>query len=391
MDDFPRIKRLPPYIFSITDALKKDARARGEDIIDFGMGNPDQPTPKHIVDKLIETVQRGDTHRYSQSKGIPRLRQAICNWYKERFDVDLDAEKEAIVTLGSKEGIAHLAMAVLGPGDAVLVPNPSYPVHPYGFVIADADVRHVPLAPGVDFFAELEKAIATSWPKPKVLVLNFPGNPTTQCVDLEFFEKVIAIAKENDIWVVQDLAYADIVFDGYKAPSILQVEGAKDVAVEFFTLSKSYNMPGWRIGFCVGNPTLVGALARMKSYLDYGMFTPVQVAAIAALEGDQSGVAENREMYRKRRDVLCEGLNAIGWQVEKPKATMFVWAKIPLASKKTSMDFSLAVLEKSNVAISPGIGFGSEGEGHIRIALVENKQRIRQAMKNMQIFFDDKI
>ena len=304
MDDFPRIKRLPPYIFSITDALKKDARARGEDIIDFGMGNPDQPTPKHIVDKLIETVQRGDTHRYSQSKGIPRLRQAICNWYKERFDVNLDAEKEAIVTLGSKEGIAHLAMAVLGPGDAVLVPNPSYPVHPYGFVIADADVRHVPLAPGVDFFAELEKAIATSWPKPKVLVLNFPGNPTTQCVDLEFFEKVIAIAKENDIWVVQDLAYADIVFDGYKAPSILQVEGAKDVAVEFFTLSKSYNMPGWRIGFCVGNPTLVGALARMKSYLDYGMFTPVQVAAIAALEGDQSGVAENREMYRKRRDVL---------------------------------------------------------------------------------------
>ncbi|MDG0999373.1 MAG: alanine transaminase [Pseudomonadales bacterium] len=390
MDDFPRIKRLPPYIFSITDALKKDARARGEDIIDFGMGNPDQPTPKHIVDKLIETVQRGDTHRYSQSKGIPRLRQAICNWYKERFDVDLDAEKEAIVTLGSKEGIAHLAMAVLGPGDAVLVPNPSYPVHPYGFVIADADVRHVPLAPGVDFFAELEKAIATSWPKPKVLVLNFPGNPTTQCVDLEFFEKVVAIAKENDIWVVQDLAYADIVFDGYKAPSILQVEGAKDVAVEFFTLSKSYNMPGWRIGFCVGNPTLVGALARMKSYLDYGMFTPVQVAAIAALEGDQSGVAENREMYRKRRDVLCEGLNAIGWQVEKPKATMFVWAKIPPQFQSMgSLEFAKFVLKEAKVAVSPGIGFGQYGDDHVRFALIENEHRTRQALRGLKKMFQN--
>ena len=390
MDDFPRIKRLPPYIFSITDALKKDARARGEDIIDFGMGNPDQPTPKHIVDKLIETVQRGDTHRYSQSKGIPRLRQAICNWYKERFDVDLDAEKEAIVTLGSKEGIAHLAMAVLGPGDAVLVPNPSYPVHPYGFVIADADVRHVPLAPGVDFFAELEKAIATSWPKPKVLVLNFPGNPTTQCVDLEFFEKVIAIAKENDIWVVQDLAYADIVFDGYKAPSILQVEGAKDVAVEFFTLSKSYNTPGWRIGFCVGNPTLVGALARMKSYLDYGMFTPVQVAAIAALEGDQSGVAENREMYRKRRDVLCEGLNAIGWQVEKPKATMFVWAKIPPQFQSMgSLEFAKFVLKEAKVAVSPGIGFGQYGDDHVRFALIENEHRTRQALRGLKKMFQN--
>ena len=390
MDDFPRIKRLPPYIFSITDALKKDARARGEDIIDFGMGNPDQPTPKHIVDKLIETVQRGDTHRYSQSKGIPRLRQAICNWYKDRFDVDLDAEKEAIVTLGSKEGIAHLAMAVLGPGDAVLVPNPSYPVHPYGFVIADADVRHVPLAPGVDFFAELEKAIATSWPKPKVLVLNFPGNPTTQCVDLEFFEKVIAIAKENDIWVVQDLAYADIVFDGYKAPSILQVEGAKDVAVEFFTLSKSYNMPGWRIGFCVGNPTLVGALARMKSYLDYGMFTPVQVAAIAALEGDQSGVAENREMYRKRRDLLCEGLNAIGWEVEKPKATMFVWAKIPPQFQSLgSLEFAKFVLKEAKVAVSPGIGFGQYGDDHVRFALIENEHRTRQALRGLKKMFQN--
>ncbi|MFT4711730.1 MAG: alanine-synthesizing transaminase [Candidatus Azotimanducaceae bacterium] len=390
MDDFPRIKRLPPYIFSITDALKKDARARGEDIIDFGMGNPDQPTPKHIVDKLIETVQRGDTHRYSQSKGIPRLRQAICDWYKRRFDVDLNSETEAIVTLGSKEGIAHLAMAILGPGDAVLVPNPSYPVHPYGFVIADADVRHVPLTPGVDFFAELKKAIETSWPKPKVLVLNFPGNPTTQCVELDFFEKVIAIAKENNIWVVQDLAYADIVFDGYKAPSILQVEGAKDVAVEFFTLSKSYNMAGWRIGFCVGNPKLVGALARMKSYLDYGMFTPVQVAAIAALEGDQSGVEENRVMYRKRRDVLCEGLNDLGWEVEKPKATMFVWAKIPPQFQNMgSLEFAKFVLKEAKVAVSPGIGFGQYGDDHVRFALIENEHRTRQALRGLKKMFQN--
>ena len=322
MDDFPRIKRLPPYIFSITDSLKKEARARGEDIIDFGMGNPDQPTPRHIVDKLIETVQRPDTHRYSQSKGIPRLRRAICNWYKDRFEVDLDPDSEAIVTLGSKEGIAHLAMAVLGSGDGVLVPNPSYPIHPYGAVIADADVRHVPLTADVDFFEELEKAIINSWPKPKVLIINFPGNPTAQCVELDFFEKVIRVAKEHDIWVIQDLAYADIVFDDYVAPSILQVPGAKDIAVEFFSLSKSYNMPGWRIGFCVGNPTLVGALTKIKSYLDYGMFTPIQVAAIAALEGDQSCVEDNRLMYSSRRDVLCDGLNAAGWQVARPKATM---------------------------------------------------------------------
>ena len=390
MDDFPRIKRLPPYIFSITDALKKDARARGEDIIDFGMGNPDQPTPKHIVDKLIETVQRGDTHRYSQSKGIPRLRQAICNWYKERFDVDLDAEKEAIVTLGSKEGIAHLAMAVLGPGDAVLVPNPSYPVHPYGFVIADADVRHVPLAPGVDFFAELEKAIATSWPKPKVLVLNFPGNPTTQCVDLEFFEKVIAIAKENDIWVVQDLAYADIVFDGYKAPSILQVEGAKDVAVEFFTLSKSYNMPGWRVGFMVGNASLVAALTKIKSYLDYGIFTPIQVAAIEALEGDQSCVKEICSMYQSRRDILCSGLESIGWKVEIPRATMFVWAKIPEHYRAMgSIEFSKALINRAKVGVSPGIGFGSYGDEYVRICLIENEHRIRQAIRGIRSMFKE--
>jgi len=388
MDDFPRIKRLPPYIFSITDGLKRDARARGEDIIDFGMGNPDQATPKHVVDKLIETAQRGDTHRYSQSKGIPRLRAAICNWYKERYDVDLDPESEAIVTLGSKEGIAHLALAILGPGDSVLVPNPSYPVHPYGFVIADADVRHVPLTPDKDFFEELENAIVNTWPKPKVLVLNFPGNPTTECVELSFFEKVVEMAKEHKIWVVQDLAYADIVFDGYKAPSILEVPGAKDVAVEFFTMSKSYNMPGWRIGFCVGNPTLVGALARIKSYLDYGMFTPIQVAAIAALEGDQSCVEEVRQMYLARRDVLCEGLVSAGWHVEKPKATMFVWAKIPEQYQHMgSLEFSKHLLKEAKVAVSPGIGFGQHGDDHVRFALIENEHRTRQAIRGIKQMF----
>ena len=392
MEEFPRIKRLPPYIFSITDALKREARARGEDIIDFGMGNPDQETPQHIVDKLTETVQRGDTHRYSQSKGIPRLRKAICNWYKDRFEVELDFETEAIVTLGSKEGIAHLAMAVLGPGDAVLVPNPSYPVHPYGFVIADADVRHVPLTKDVDFFEELEQAITNTWPKPKVLVLNFPGNPTTECVELEFFEKVIATAKEHGIWVVQDLAYADLVYDDYEVPSILQVEGAKDIAVEFFTMSKSYNMPGWRVGFCVGNPTLVGALARIKSYLDYGTFTPIQVAAIAALEGDQSCVLEIRNMYRRRRDVLCEGLNTLGWEVTPPKATMFVWAKIPPQFEHMgSLEFSKLLLKKAKVAVSPGVGFGQYGDDHVRFALIENEHRTRQALRGIKKMFRDQV
>ena len=388
MDDFPRIKRLPPYIFSITDKLKQDARARGEDIVDFGMGNPDQATPQHIVDKLIESVQKGDTHRYSQSKGIPRLRKAICDWYERRFDVDLDPESEAIVCLGSKEGIAHLAMAVLGPGDGVLVPNPSYPVHTYGAVIADADVRHVPLTPNVDFFSELETAITNSWPKPKLLLVNFPGNPTTQCVDIDFYERQVAVAKEHQIWIVQDLAYADLVFDGYQVPSILQVPGAKDVAVEFFTMSKSYNMPGWRMGFCVGNPTLVGALARIKSYLDYGMFTPIQVAAIAALEGDQSCVDEIRDMYRVRRDVLCDGLNAAGWAVEKPRATMFVWAKIPPQFQNMgSLEFSKLLLKEAGVAVSPGIGFGQYGDDHVRFALIENEHRTRQAIRGIKRMF----
>ena len=326
---FPRIERLPPYVFNVIGEMRQKARAAGEDVIDFSMGNPDQPTPDHIVKKLVETANREDTHRYSQSKGIPRLRRAMANWYKTRYDVGLDPESEVITTIGSKEGLAHLAMATLGPGDAVLVPNPAYPIHPYGFVIAGADIRHVPLLPGQDFFVELVKAIETSWPRPKMLVLNFPANPTAMCVELDFFEKVVEIAREHNIWVVQDISYADIVFDGYVAPSILQVQGAKEIAVEFFSLSKSYNMPGWRVGFAAGNKELIGALARIKSYLDYGTFTPIQVAAIAALEGDQDCVNDIRDMYQSRRDVLCEGLNALGWPVEKPKATMFVWAKIP--------------------------------------------------------------
>jgi len=387
-DEFQRIKRLPPYVFNIVNELKAKARARGEDIIDFGMGNPDQPTPGHIVAKLVEAAQRGDTHRYSVSKGIPRLRKAIAGWYRSRFDVTLDPESEAIVTIGSKEGLAHLALATLGPGDAVLVPNPAYPIHPYGFVIAGADIRHVPLVPGIDFFAELEKAIKDSWPKPKMLVLNFPGNPTAQCVDLDFFERVVAIAREHEIWVIHDLAYADLVFDGYVAPSILQVPGAKDVAVEFFTLSKSYNMPGWRVGFMCGNRTLVAALARMKSYLDYGMFTPIQIAAITALEGPQNCVREIAELYRKRRDVLCDGLNSIGWQVEKPKGTMFVWAPIPEQYRHLgSLEFSKKLLADAKVAVAPGIGFGEYGDDHVRFGLIENEHRTRQAVRGIRDMF----
>jgi len=392
-DEFPRIKRLPPYVFNIVNELKMQARTRGEDIIDFGMGNPDQPTPKIIVDKLIEAAQRKDTHRYSASKGIPRLRRAIINWYEKRYNVSLNPETEAIVTIGSKEGLAHLALATVDTGDTILVPNPAYPIHPYGFVIAGADIHHVPLIPGVDFFAELVKAITNSWPPPKMLVLNFPGNPTTQCVELEFFEQVIEIAQRHKIWVIHDLAYADIVFDGYVAPSILQVKGAKDVAVESFSLSKSYNMPGWRMGFMCGNPTLIAALTRIKSYLDYGTFTPIQVASIAALEECEDCVTEIRDMYLQRRDVLCDGLNAIGWQVEKPKATMFVWAKIPESYQAIgSLEFSKKLLAKAKVAVSPGIGFGSYGDDHVRFALIENPHRTRQAIRGIRdMFREDKV
>lgn len=385
--EFPRVNKLPPYIFNEIQELKMEARRNGEDIIDFGMGNPDQPTPDLIVEKLRESSLNPSTHRYSQSKGIPRLRKAITDWYKRRFDVDLNPESEAVVTMGSKEGLAHLALATLDKGDAVLVPNPSYPVHPYGFVIAGADIRHVPIGENIDFFVELEKAIKNSFPKPKMLIINFPSNPSTECVDLEFFKKIIKIAKENKIWVVQDLAYADICFDGYKAPSILQVEGAKEVAVEFFSLSKSYNMPGWRVGFCCGNKDLLAALARIKSYLDYGLFTPIQVAAIKALdEGDQL-VEDIRDIYQSRRDVLVKGLNDAGWKLDPPKATMFVWAKIPdFLIEMGSLEFSKQLLAEAKVAVSPGIGFGEYGEGYVRFSLIENEHRTRQAIRGIKQF-----
>jgi len=388
MEQFHRISRLPPYVFNIVNELKAKARSAGEDIIDFGMGNPDQPTPQHIVKKMVEAASRDNTHRYSVSRGVPRLRRAICSWYQTRFAVEIDPETQAIVTIGSKEGLAHLALATLGPGDVVLVPNPAYPIHPYGVVIAGADLRHVPLVPGVDFFFELQKAIVDSWPRPKMLILNFPGNPTTQCVELEFFEKIIDIAREYNIWVVHDIAYADITFDGYKAPSILQVKNACDVAVESFSLSKSYNMPGWRVGFMCGNRELIAALTRIKSYLDYGMFTPIQVAAITALEGPQECVADICSMYKSRRDVLCEGLNAAGWPVEKPKATMFVWAPIPEKYKAMgSLEFSKKLLLEAKVAVSPGIGFGQHGDDHVRFSLIENEHRSRQAIRGIRNMF----
>ena len=382
---FHRIERLPPYVFNIVNELKAAARARGEDIIDFGMGNPDQPTPRHIVDKLVEVAQRPNTHRYSVSRGIPRLRRAICDWYRRRYDVHLDPDSQAIATIGSKEGLAHLALATMGAGDTVLVPNPAYPIHPYGFIIAGADVRHVRLVPGVDFFEELRRAIHESWPKPKMLVLNFPGNPTTQCVELDFFVRVIEIAREHGIWVVHDLAYADIVFDGYHAPSILQVPGAEEIAVEFFSLSKSYNMPGWRVGFMCGNQALVSALTRIKSYLDYGTFTPIQVAAIAALEGPQDCVKQIRDRYERRRNVLCDNLNGAGWAIERPKATMFVWARIPEPYRKMgSLEFCKKLLRDAKVAVSPGIGFGEYGDDHVRFGLIENEHRTRQAVRGIR-------
>ena len=389
-EEFHRIQRLPPYVFNIVNELKQAERTRGEDVIDLGMGNPDQPAPPHVVDKLIETCSRKDTHRYSMSKGIPRLRAAICNWYKRKYDVALDPESEAIVTIGSKDGLAHLALAVLGPGDCVLVPTPAYPIHPYGCVIAGADVQYLALSDGElsdndDFFDGLQQAIQNSWPRPKLLLLNFPCNPTTQCVSLDFFEKAVAIAREHDMWIINDNAYAEIVFDGYQAPSLLQVPSATDIGVEFYSLSKTYNMPGWRVGFMCGNRTLVGALARIKSYLDYGLFTPIQVASITALESSQECVAETVALYQTRRDVLCEGLDKIGWHFEKPKATMFVWAPVPEAhADKGSLEFSKLLLKEAKVAVSPGIGFGKNGDSHIRFSLIENKQRIRQAVRNIK-------
>ncbi len=385
---FSRIDRLPPYVFNITAELKMAARRRGEDIIDFSMGNPDGATPPHIVEKLVQVAQREDTHGYSTSRGIPRLRRAITNWYKKRYEVDLDPETEAIVTIGSKEGLAHLMLATLDQGDMVLVPNPSYPIHIYGAVIAGAQVRSVPLIPGVDFFVELEKAIRESIPKPKMMILGFPSNPTAQCVELDFFERVVALAREHNIIVIHDLAYADIVYDGWKAPSIMQVEGARDVAVEFFTLSKSYNMAGWRIGFMVGNQELVSALARIKSYHDYGTFTPLQVAAIAALEGDQQCVLDIAEKYRQRRNVMVKGLHEIGWMVENPKASMYIWAKIPEAyAHLGSLEFSKKLLAEAKISVSPGVGFGDYGDDYVRFALIENIDRSRQALRGIKSMF----
>jgi alanine-synthesizing transaminase len=388
MKEFPRIKRLPPYVFNITGELKMAARRRGEDVIDMSMGNPDQPTPRHITEKLVEAALRENTHGYSISKGIPRLRKSICDWYQRRYDVTFDPESEAIVTIGSKEGLAHLMLATLDRGDTVLVPNPSYPIHIYGAIIAGADIRSVRMTPDVDFFEELQRAIKECTPKPKMMILGFPSNPTARCVELEFFERVIALAKQHDILVVHDLAYADIVFDDYKAPSIMQVPGARDVAVEFFTMSKSYNMAGWRVGYMVGNKELVSALARIKSYHDYGTFTPIQVASIIALDGEQDCVEEIRAMYQMRRDVLAKGLHEAGWMVEVPKASMYIWAKIPEAyASMGSLEFAKKLLADAHVAVSPGVGFGEYGDDHVRFALIENEERIRQAVRGIKDMF----
>jgi len=388
MDEFYRIKRLPPYVFAIVNDLKTKARARGEDIIDLGMGNPDQATPKHIVAKLVEAAQNPRNHRYSASRGITRLRVAITKWYRDRYGVELDPESEAIVTIGAKEGLAHLALAVLQPGDGVLVPNPTYPIHSYSVVIADGDLRSVPLVPGEDFFARLQETARLSWPKAKLLILSFPHNPTTMCVDRPFFEKVVAFAQEHRLMVVHDFAYADFTFDGYRAPSFLEVPGAKEVGVELFSTSKSYNMPGWRLGFVCGNRQMIHALARIKSYLDYGVFQPIQIAGIIALEGDQSVVADIVEVHRRRRDVLVDGLNKQGWSVPKPKGTMFVWAPIPDPFRAMgSLEFAKLLIQDAKVAVSPGIGFGEYGEGYVRFALVENEQRIRQALRGLKSLF----
>ena len=375
-------------MFNIVRELMFEARKRGEDIIDFGMGNPDHPTPDFIVNKLIEATKKPQNHRYSASKGIFKLRLAITDWYKRNFDVELDPETEAIATIGSKEGLSHLSLAIIGPGDTVLVPTPTYPIHNYAVIIANGDVVQVPMSKDEDFFQNLLTAFKQLWPTPKILIINFPHNPTTTCVDEDFFKKVVSFAKEHDIIVVHDFAYADIVFDGYKAPSFLQVPGAKDVGVEFFSLSKSYNMPGWRVGFAVGNPEIISALTRIKSYLDYGMFQPIQIASIIALNSGRDCVNEIVQTYKTRRDVLIDGLSQIGWQIEKPKATMFVWAEIPDDFKKLgSLEFSKLLLKEAKIVVSPGIGFGEKGDNFVRFALVENEQRIRQAVRGIKNLF----
>ena len=385
MQEFRRMTRLPPYVFATVNEIKMAARHRGEDIIDLGMGNPDIPTPKHIVDKLIEAVQKGHNHRYSASMGITKLRQAIADWYKRRFDVDIDPESEAIATIGAKEGLSHLILATISPGDVVFAPNPTYPIHPYSVIIAGGDLRSIPIAPDRDFFEDLLTATKQTWPNPKMLIISYPHNPTTAVVDLNFFEKIVEFCREHEMYVIHDFAYADLVFDGYEPPSFLQVPGAKDIGVEFSSLSKSYSMPGWRVGFCVGNPVLVAALRRLKSYLDYGIFQPIQIASIIALNSPYDCVQKIVDTYRERRDVLVDGLNRIGWATEKPKGTMFVWAKIPEAFKDMgSIEFSKMLIKKAKVAVSPGIGFGEYGDDYVRFALVENPHRTRQAIRGIR-------
>ena len=388
MQGFRRMDRLPPYMFKVVDKLKIDLRRDGVDIVDLGMGNPDIPTPRHIVEKLVEAAEKPQNYRYSASAGITKLRQAIADWYKRRWGVEIDPEEEAIATIGAKEGLSHFVLATVSPGDVVFAPNPTYPIHPYSVIIAGGDLRSIPIGPGRDFFEDLLAATKQTWPAPKMLIISYPHNPTTAVVDRAFFEKIVDFCREHDMIVIHDFAYADLVFDGYTPPSFLQIPGAKEIGVEFFTLSKSYSMPGWRVGFCVGNPQLIAALRRIKSYLDYGMFQPIQIAAIIALNGPYDCVQEIVEIYRQRRDALVDGLNRVGWAIDKPKGTMFVWAKIPEPYLKMgSIEFAKMLMVKARVAVSPGIGFGQYGDDHVRFALIENPHRINQAIRGIKQIF----
>jgi alanine-synthesizing transaminase len=382
---FSRMRRLPPYVFAQVNELKMKLRREGKDIVDLGMGNPDLPTPQHIVDKLLEAVQKPHNHRYSASRGITKLREAIADWYGRRYDVDIDPDTEAVVTIGAKEGLSHLILSLISPGDVVFAPNPTYPIHPYSVIIAGGDLRSIPIEKGRDFFEDLKVATKQTWPQPKMLIISYPHNPTTEVVDLDFFQKVCDFAKEHEIILVHDLAYADLVFEQEMAPSFLQVKGAKDIGVEFFSLSKSYSMPGWRVGFCVGNAEIISALTRIKSYLDYGIFQPIQIASIIALNSDQACVKEIVETYRSRRDVLVDGLNRVGWPTDMPKATMFVWSKIPEEFLDMgSVEFSKYLIREAGVAVSPGRGFGEYGDDYVRFALVENEERTRQALRGIR-------
>ena len=385
MKTFARLDRLPPYVFATVNQIKMEARHAGKDIVDLGMGNPDIGTPQHIVDKLTEAAQKPQNHRYSASMGITKLRMAISSWYKRRYDVDIDPDTEAIATIGAKEGISHLILVTIRPGDVVFTPNPTYPIHPYSAIISGGDVRGIPVGPGNDFFDNLMHATRQTWPRPKVLIISYPHNPTTEVVDIAFFENIVDYAKEHDIMIVHDFAYADLAFDGYKPPSFLQVKGAKDVGVEFFSLSKSYSMPGWRVGFCVGNKEVVGALRRIKSYLDYGIFQPIQIASIIALNGPQECVKEICDTYKARRDALISGLHRVGWEIESPKATMFVWGKIPdKFIEMGSVEFTKMLINEAGVAVSPGLGFGEYGDEYVRFALIENNMRINQAIRGIR-------